>query len=80
MYIVPVEDQKTDDFIYKIHRMIPNLFTLSLHVSYDFNKVQVQTLRQIAIDMQLARRSKLSSGELREEVRKRIIFAPNTFL
>ena len=80
MYIVPIEDQHPSDFIYKIHRMIPNLFTLSLHVSYDFNKVQVQTLRQIAIDMQLARRSKLSSGELREEVRKRIIFAPNTFL
>lgn len=76
MYIVPVEDQHQSYFTYKIHRMIPNLFTLSLHVSYDFNEILVHTLRQIAIDMKLPRRSKLSSGELREQIQKRIIFAP----
>jgi hypothetical protein len=78
MYIVPVEDQHPSYFAYKIH--IPNLYILTLHVSYDFNQILVHTLRQIAIDMKLPRRSKLSSVELREEVRKRIIFAPNTFL
>jgi hypothetical protein len=76
MYIVPVEDQHQSYFVYKIDRMIPNLYILSLHLSYNFNDILVHTLRQIAMDMKLPRRSKLTRDELREEVQKRIIFTP----
>ena len=73
MYEVPLEDQKNHIFIYRIYG---NNYLLSLmDIPRDFTKISLHTLKQIAGDMKIIGRSKMTKFRLMNEVRVRIRFA-----